>query len=203
MLNQCWVIHLICISNLLLDMSFITFNIEQFVQEKSDDDFNGYSPIKMSVIRKYFGEKTTVEIPVNPIVLDCGSYGEDFIDLVTRFMPSMAQSPSEFLTNFRCFRKNRLLRIDSVLIDVITKLDSDQTYEMGCGLYIKNVPTDYFDCVKIIECQGVELLEFNPDIRLRELVLDETINPDELREKLTELAFIGIVFKKIIDHFRE
>lgn len=64
------------------------------------------------------------------------------------------------------------------------------------------IPADYHECIDIREHDGAEHVEFCMDSVVRQLVADDA-KVDELQSRLTEIAFIGIVFSRISDHFSE
>jgi hypothetical protein len=207
-------------------MSNITFCIDDFIPFEEGQDYRGYISKDIAIIRKYFGDRTTVEIPVIPIALN-GKYGGFGLSgevrelLATKMHQEQAQaqaqvqaqaqehSPDSYsqpededmyrdLYNYDDLQ----FRINPILIDTIREIGFKKASDWACSLYFAGIPANYIDCIHIDEYDGAESIKFDTISAVRNLVTNDTLSFDELQSKLTELAFISMVFYKIANHYK-
>ncbi len=183
-------------------MSSITFSIDEF--NNSNSYYNGYTQESIAIVHKYFGDKTIVDIPVIPIVLnyECSSFtlSEEAEALLANKL-QQAQITKYKIDRGR-YPNSIEFRTSQVLIDTIKKIGLIKSSTKFSCLYFANIPVKYIDCVYYTHYEGgYEEVKYNPDIAIRKLILDETLSFDELKTCLTEIAFISIIFNKIPKYY--
>ncbi len=179
-------------------MSSITFSIDEFCHS------NSYNQESIAIIHKYFGNRTTIEIPVIPIVLNYECGGFTLSEEAEALLANKLQQAQITKYKIDCgsYPSSIEFRTSQVLIDTIKKIGLKKSSTKFSCLYFANIPVKYIDCVYYEHYEGgCEKVKFNPDKAIRKLVLDETLSFEELKTRLTEIAFISIIFDKIPKYY--
>jgi hypothetical protein len=195
-------------------------SVQSFV-ELSLGDFNNLSDAKQVVVRKFFGDRHTVNVQVCQMALnECyGGFGlseELKINLYMRTYGSQPSrnecewAPGKFEYDFgdmiysNSYRGDVELRTDRILIDEILKLGTEAS-NGDCGsIYLQQVPLEFVANIKINEYDGAESIDYSCQDAVRSLCIDDTIySIDELRQRLIKLDFLCIVFDLLIQRRRD
>lgn len=153
-----------------------------------------YSEKEKQIISEYFGDKAEISVRVIPFVLNVafGGFG-------------LSEEAKKKLGDHYCYEKKDLpdFRMSAPLIDMIDEIGLEKARkEFTCILSLDGIPAQYSDCVIINEYDGAESVELDLAKEIQNLATDPTLGVDEMRARLTEIAFFNIVFSQITNKFR-
>lgn len=87
-------------------------------------------------------------------------------------------------------------RSDPILIEEIKNIGLKRSSgEYGTSIYLRKVPLALLSFIVLSEYDGSERAEYDCQDAMRMLINDDTIDKNDLRQRLIELDFLGIVFK--------
>lgn len=183
---------------LLFDVKSLKFYITNFSS-------GSYSQKEMKIVKKYFGKKTEVNIPVIPFVLN-KSKGEYSLSKKLIYLFNAQSKIYIDNNNFKYYdyssdQRTIDSRTNSLLIKLIKKIGFEKASGVNSSLYFVGIPTKYTDCILITNSEGCENIEFDIKNKLQSLITNCTLVEDELKSQLIELAFIEIVFCKIKNYY--
>lgn len=192
-------------------MTTITFGINDFIlsndiHQYSNQEFSdkiSCTPKQFEIVQKYFGDRTQVEILTTSIAIHeyCGDFS--LLDDLVKLLETKGLKKKDYEKYYDSFSSNNTelveWRTNELLIESIKEIGSAKLLKNGRTIGLKTIPKNFKKCTEIREYSGRESLHFTFDSLIEEIICAPNLNSHEKIEKITELSFINIIFKKCSD----